>query len=179
MEKTDLKSQDRLRLQQAFYRGFDHERFASLGRSPNDLRGQPNVCCIGSGSHFRSWQVRTDHGKYVVSIAHSDAETSLTGVAQRRLAACLKKLKLNPLNLIPPFEYWLTDDRLAIVTPMGVSGTNSVARHWLPIDTEVAQLDKGLKTLGLTIDDIIQIANYDGIPFIHDLSDLTFWQPGY
>ena len=74
--------------------------------------------------------------------------------------------------LVPPF--WLISIRavIGVVTPYGDLDVSRLGRHWQPLEARIAEFNHYLRGLGLILNDSVQICTIDGIPFIHDFSDL-------
>jgi|GEM_PF-1645743 len=137
-----------------------------------------NVLMIGEGAHFRAFLVlahSSDGRGLVVSVAKP---SFLTGSGLNRLTRwrqAMKTLKSQRLELMPPHELLMVHDQcVALVTPYGESSSSAVKPNWMPLDKfEQITLAK-IAQNGFIMRDGLQIRCCQGIPFIHDWSDLDY-----
>ena len=174
------------KLHESFYRYFDRSKAESMVR--NFERGAPTKrsewALLGSGSFCSAYRVcfsRNSDYYQVLSIAHTSLHESFE--AERSLKQWLMRMRtLSKLNkvaipLIPPLSCIMGKQTVAWVSPFAEGEEDEVKSYWLPLSEQINKMQGILRRNGLTIEDRIQIRTWQGIPFIHDLSDLLETNP--
>ena len=169
------------KLHEAFYRNFDRSRAESFlqGFEKGLTFNSSDCLLLGSGSFCSAYRVsfsRNSAYYHVLSIAHTHLNESFE--AERSLKQWLKRLQtLSKLNkqaipLIPPVSGILGKQTVAWVSPFAEGAQEDAKTHWLPLRRQIEKMQNVLRKNGLIIEDLLQIRTWQGIPFIHDLSDL-------
>lgn len=182
MTSDNVITKDIKKLHETFYRYFDRSKAESILRSfeksPDTIRINGGEF-IGSGSFCSAYRVsfsRNSDYHHVLSIAHINFHESLE--AERSLKQWVKRMRTlsgisnEAIPLIPPFSCLLGTQTVAWVTPFAEGEEQHAKAHWFPISEQIKKMQNQLRKNRLLIEDHLQIRTWQGIPFIHDLSDL-------
>jgi hypothetical protein len=172
-------TQDMNWLREAFYQSLDRSRLESMLRQGESrFASSESVLTIGEGTHFRAYLVQphsSDRQGVVVAIAKP---SFLTGSGLNRLSRwrqAMKTVKAQKLELMPPHEILtISDQCTALVTPYGESARTGAKSTWLPLEKFEQLTIAKIAQSGLIMRDGLQIRCMQGIPFIHDWSDLDY-----
>lgn len=175
IQATEKRRSDSLALRDAFYRSYDPTYLEKQCQVLLAKKTVPNsLKFLGEGRHFSAWQCASASSQddLVIRLASSASEQDHPEF--RALQKAIPLLAKSKPALIPPMEFLRVGRVLALVSPLGALGSPDLASHWRPLEDRVLELKNHLQSLGLKIDDVIQIAFWRGIPFVYDLSDLQF-----
>lgn len=169
-------------LHESFYRYFDRSRAEAILRNyeqDHDSSSHGEWDFLGSGSFCSAYRINLSRNSYyyhVLSIAHTqlnsnfEAERLLKQWLQRMKA--LSKLTKEAIPLIPPISSIVSKQSVAWLSPYAEGAQELAKPHWFPLSEQITKMQNMLYKKGLVIEDHIQIRTWQGIPFIHDLSDL-------
>ena len=86
----------------------------------------------------------------------------------------LQHLSKIGIPLVPPLvPHWENEETLVVVMPYGTGNKKECLPELLPLEEHLDDFFSGLAKNGFTLGDIPQIKCWNGIPFVHDFSELT------
>ena len=182
MSTDNVIVKDIKKLHETFYRYFDRSKAESLLRSlerKSDLIKSNTMVLLGSGSFCSAYRVcfsRHVNYYHVLSVAHSQLDVSIE--AERSLKQWYKRMRTlsrlskEAIPLIPPISCILGTQTVAWVSPFAEGEEQDAKPYWNPLSVQIEKMQMQLRKKGLVIEDHLQIRTWQGIPFIHDLSDL-------
>ncbi len=179
-ELSDEQIRDREEMTRRFQRQLDPSRISDLlgtnCRSGFRQLNSPTCTLIGEGTHFRAYSMRCLEEPIVISVAKSSFLERERGMGCRRWLEAMQDLQSLRAPLIPPFRIFRAthSSDLALVTPFGEGSAESCHPRWHPISHWVEITKAILAHSSLQIDDVFQLRSQNGVPFIHDFSDLKF-----
>jgi hypothetical protein len=175
-ELTELHKIDQQRMEREFYGRFDQSRILQFLENSQHSESQEEF--LGSGTHFKTLGLRhsslfssNKQAMEFVAKIPIDSHFQKDHPDYFRFLEALSHLKRVKDPLIPPFELVFWRQTFAMVMPRGKRDQN-VSRHWQPLDLYIDISQECLLRRGLKIDDHSQVAHWQGVPFLYDLSDL-------
>ena len=161
------KKKDKKNLFETFYHALDPSLAHSMLVEYVEKKTPPSTCLLGEGCFFKSYLINTN---IEMNFALNLLKDEYRGSTFYTWLKLLQKLKKLENYLIPPFEISSYKEGFSLIMPFGIEGQFS--EHWLPICNEIENLEDNLKQNKLILNDSIQMKSWNGIPFIHDFSDL-------
>lgn len=178
---------DQKKLSSRFYQDFDPtffgHVFSTLLQLPHPSKKPSNfdISFIGSGTFFQSWKIKAStHFSYVLKTPRANPKQDGFYLNIAAWVKAMKKLSQlhsqDPIPLIPPFsllwsESTPAESRPALIMPFGELNLIKTSQHWQPLEPKILGVQSQLGQHGLLLRDI-QLAQWQGVPFIFDFSDL-------
>lgn len=174
-EVEALRESDLSVLHRHFYQILDRSYFEAIFR--NLLKGVSapvQLSPLGEGIHFRAWRVRVSEGNSLVLRVPQDPRWTPDFPETKHWVNALNRLAQKKIPLIPPFEVMVQAEGVGLLSPYGERDLDNLPLHWTPLEEVLELTENTLKNLGLKINDVFQLAHWQKIPFLMDLSDLHF-----
>ena len=179
---------DMTKINEQFYLNFDesmiHNHLHQI-LNPNERKQSVNgpVSCVGTGYWFRSFLIPPKlnrHGQpfdgIVINVPARITDNKESSQHYYSWWQTMMKLKKcsSTIPLIPPFHLLHHNKLRGIWTTLygRLPSRSQPALHWQPLPDQIVRTQSLLAQNGFVIEDMIQIRCWNGIPFIHDLSDL-------
>ncbi len=162
-------------LREAFYRSYDRSFLEEQCQTLITGRIDPtSFRRLGEGQHFTAWRASSALSQDDLVVRIPVKIDTQENPKFRAWQNAMQVIANSRLPLIPPFEFMQVESIKVLVSPLGNLRYSTLASHWNPIAMRTFELKNHLQSLGLKIDDFVQLAYWRNIPFIYDLSDLQF-----
>lgn len=169
-----LRETDVSRLHRHFHSLLDRSYFEAQFRRIMEGRPRsPQMTRLGEGLHFIAYRVRAGEGSLVLRTP-KDSRWEPEDPETKRWMHAMNVLGKARLPLIPPFELLVHDEGVGLLSPYGERDLGKLPAHWLPLSAVIESAEIELQNLGLKVNDEYQLAHWQKIPFLMDLSDLHF-----